>query len=106
MDAIMKKFILAIGVISTATLLSSCTVTSAPYTPAYNGYTVGYGYDDGVGSYGTGTYGYDSYVGYGGWASNYYSPGYRYNTTPRTYYYGGRGIYRSGVGYAGRGWRR
>lgn len=101
----MKKIILALGIISSATLLASCTVSSSPYTPVSDGYTVGYGYDDGAGAFGVGDSGYNSYVGYGGWTSSFYSPGYRYNNV--SYYYNNRGIYRSGyTGYVGRGWRR
>ncbi len=70
----MKKFILIFGVISSAAMLSSCTVSTAAYGPEYSGYTVGYGGGNIDSSYD----GYDGYVGYGGWASNYYSPGYHY----------------------------
>lgn len=101
----MKKLVLALGLVTSATMLSSCTITTSPNSPTYNGYTVGYGYDDGVGPYGVETVGYDNYVGYGGWASSYYSPGYRANYVPRPYYYNSRGIYRSGYsGYVGRRW--
>ena len=73
----MKQLVLALSVISSASLLCSCTISSGPYNGTtgyanYTGYTVNYGYagrddDSGVGTY----------RGYGGWASSYYAPGYR-----------------------------
>ena len=98
----MKKIILAFSVISSAIALSSCAVSTTTNSSDYNGYTVGYNGGNVNDYYG----GYNGYAGYGGWSSNYYAPGYRYNSNywPRGSSYGGMGYYRSG--YAGRGWRR
>jgi hypothetical protein len=71
----------ALGITLSAALLTSCAVDndSAIQNPlSANGYTVGYGYTQNQVSYYTG-----DYVGYGGWASNYYSPAYRYRHLPR-----------------------
>lgn len=71
----MKKLILVFGVISSVAVLSSCTVGTTTNAAEYNGYTVGYNGGNVNDNYG----GYSGYAGYGGWASNYYSPGVRYN---------------------------
>jgi hypothetical protein len=85
----MKKIILVTTLAFSAALLSSCTVRTPPGGPINDGYSVGYGYDDTQGDFG-----YNNYVGYGGWTSNYYAPGYRYNVLPGTYYYSGPTYYR------------
>ena len=111
----MRNMILGIGLMGSAALLSSCVTgtstysTQTTYVPEYNGYTVGYGYNNGY--LGNGYYG-----GYGGWASSYYAPGYRYGGWSRGYsqgasrYYSntyiGRGGYAGHGAYAGHGGRR
>lgn len=76
----MKKFIIALFILSSVTLLGSCTVTTTSYTPGYQ--TVGY------------------QANY--WGNRYYYPaGYRYYRSYNTrlyigqrYYYPGRYYYR------------
>lgn len=81
----MKKLILSFPIFFLASLLSNCTLTTGPgptpyteYNTGYSGYTVGYMYGAGNDDIGDGTY-----LGYGGWASSFYSPGYR--NGPRGY---------------------
>lgn len=87
----MKKIIIAALVFVPVSLLSSCTVTEAAYSPGYNNdyvYSVGY-------------YGYRPYWNTysGGWGNVGYWTGSRgfYNRG-----WGGRGW--GGRGWAGRGW--
>lgn len=70
----MSKFILTLGLVFSAVLLSSCRATNpVTYSPDYAGYTVGYGYNSSF--YNGNGGGYGVYDGYGGWASSYYVPG-------------------------------
>lgn len=99
----MKKIIIATFVISASTLIASCASTSSAYrttnTPAYTGYTVGYGsgYSPVYTGFGTSLWspGY-SYVGYNrGYGGGYYGHGGGY------YRHGGYGYGRGGFGGVG-----
>lgn len=96
----MKKTMMVVLALSTAALLSGCTVDSADHAVSYDTFEPGYtGYTVGHGAYGIPN----------GYGPSYWNPGYiSYTGYNRAYmgrpYYGGTRYYHSGYvrrGYAG-----